>query len=48
MPLMGKFQQDNDPKQLNSKLVSAWFRQKNIDVIEWLSQYPDLNPIKNL
>ena len=40
------FQQDNDPKD-TGKVIKAWFGD-NIDLLEWLSQSPGLNPIKNL
>ena len=32
----------------NSKLTKAWFREKNIHVMEWPACSPDLNPIENL
>jgi len=38
------FQQDNDPKQ-TSKLLKERFSAKNVRVLSWPSQSPDLNPI---
>lgn len=42
-----EFQQDNDPKH-TSKVVKEWLNQARTKVLEWPSQSPDLNPIKNL
>jgi transposase-like protein len=41
------FQHDNDPKH-KSKKVTAYLEKKNITVLPWPSQSPDLNPIENL
>ena len=41
------FQQDNVALQ-TFKLTKNWFKTKNIEVLDWLTKCPDLNPIKNL
>jgi transposase len=41
------FQQDNDPKH-TSKLAKRFFEEKNIELLPWAPQSPDLNPIENL
>ena len=42
-----RFQQDNDPKH-TSHLAKAFLQENFPVVLEWPSNSPDLNPIKNL
>ncbi|KAK3530048.1 hypothetical protein QTP86_010336 [Hemibagrus guttatus] len=41
------FQHDNDPNH-TAKVVKKWLADKNINVLQWPSQSPNLNPIENL
>lgn len=41
------FQQDRDPKH-TSKLASAWFASKHLDLLDWPPNSPDMNIIENL
>ncbi len=40
-------QQDNNPKH-TSHSTKEWLKKNKVNVLEWLSQSPDLNPIKML
>lgn len=47
MPVIWKFQQDNDPKH-TAGITKQFFRDQSITVLEWASSSADLNPIEHL
>ena len=41
------FQQDNAYIHA-AKVTKAWFKEKNVTILDWPAKSPDLNPIENL
>ena len=46
-PIMPFFKQDNAAIH-TFKLTKDWFKTKNIEVFDWPTKSPDLNPIESL